>query len=543
VVHQHTTAEPEVNGLLASLRRLHEAFVHPQWQAAARQHARGKLTVQEKLGLLFDAFEETMVPSAELDPRHGERRLLTGRGLMHGRPVAAAIFDSSIAAGSVTISTGKKLIAHMQQAEQERCPLLIDWDSGGADINDGVASLDIFRQIFTQINEISGRIPTLSILSGLNAGGGAYAPVMTDMVIMIDGSMMAVTGPAVIRVATGEVVTPDEMGGAQLHAEKSGEAHYRVADYPAAAQLARRYLSYLPQSMWDFPPQAAALAKQGMPTDLRAIVTQARLNGRIKRNASWDIRTFIEAAVDDDTWLEYQAAFGTSAVVGLARIAGVAVAMIANQRLVLGGSMTAASSSKVTRFLKLANAYHLPVVTFVDVPGFIATQAESEGQILSKGAALLMMYPKVMVPRVSVVIDKAFGGAYCAMDSLTTSIRSRFCRHYGFTTGQIAVMGKEAGPFFTYGPDGDDAVVKEAQQERYEREYLNMDLAFSGDFVEPLEPEELRQRLVDDIPSLYVAYQDYWRGLVRDIELVQQQCPQLYHELRYGTLRGLIHPL
>jgi propionyl-CoA carboxylase beta chain len=543
VVHQHTTAEPEVNGLLASLRRLHEAFVHPQWQAAARQHARGKLTVQEKLGLLFDAFEETMVPSAELDPRHGERRLLTGRGLMHGRPVAAAIFDSSIAAGSVTISTGKKLIAHMQQAEQERCPLLIDWDSGGADINDGVASLDIFRQIFTQINEISGRIPTLSILSGLNAGGGAYAPVMTDTVIMIDGSMMAVTGPAVIRVATGEVVTPDEMGGAQLHAEKSGEAHYRVADYPAAAQLARRYLSYLPQSMWDFPPRTAALAKQGMPTDLRAIVTQARLNGRIKRNASWDIRTFIEAAVDDDTWLEYQAAFGTSAVVGLARIAGVAVAMIANQRLVLGGSMTAASSSKVTRFLKLANAYHLPVVTFVDVPGFIATQAESEGQILSKGAALLMMYPNVMVPRVSVVIDKAFGGAYCAMDSLTTSIRSRFCRHYGFTTGQIAVMGKEAGPFFTYGPDGDDAVVKEAQQERYEREYLNMDLAFSGDFVEPLEPEELRQRLVDDIPSLYVAYQDYWRGLVRDIELVQQQCPQLYHELRYGTLRGLIHPL
>src|SRR5687768_7160362 len=173
---------------------------------------------------------------------------------MQGRPVAAAIFDSSIAAGSVTISTGEKLIHQMQQAEAQHCPLLIDWDSGGADINDGVASLDIFRQIFTQINEISGRIPTLSILSGLNAGGGAYAPVMTDTVIMIDGSMMAVTGPAVIRVATGEVVTPEEMGGAQLHAEKSGEAHYRVPNYPAAAQLARRYLSYLPQSMWDFPP-------------------------------------------------------------------------------------------------------------------------------------------------------------------------------------------------------------------------------------------------------------------------------------------------
>jgi len=362
-------------------------------------------------------------------------------------------------------------------------------------------------------------------------------------VIMIDSSMMAVTGPAVIRVATGETVTPDEMGGAQLHAEKSGEAHYRVSDYAAAAHLARRYFSYLPQSMWEFPPRMPATEKRGRQTDLRAIVTQARHNARIKRNASWDVRTFIDAAVDDNTWLEYHEQFGTSAVVGFARIAGIAVAMIANQRQVLGGSMTAKSSSKVTRFLKLANAYHLPVVTLVDVPGFIATQAESEGQILSKGAALLMMYPNVMVPRVSVVIDKAFGGAYCAMDSITTSVRARFCKHYGFTTGQIAVMGKEAGPFFTYGPDQGDAALKEQQQERYETEYLNMDLAFTGSFVTPLEPEDLRQRLVDDIPQLYADYQDYWQALVHEMEQVQQQCPYLYRELRYGTLRGLIHPL
>ena len=355
--------------------------------------------------------------------------------------------------------------------------------------------------------------------------------------------MMAVTGPAVIRVATGEIVTSDEMGGAQLHAEKSGEAHYRAPDYPAAARLARQYFSYMPQSMWDFPPQLEAGDKAGVPTDLRAIVTQARHNARLKRNASWDIRTFIDAAVDDGTWFEYHEAFGTSVVVGFARIAGIAVALIANQRLVLGGSMTAASSSKVTRFLKLANAYHLPVVTFVDVPGFIATQAESEGQILSKGAALLMMYPNVMVPRISVVIDKAFGGAYCAMDSFTTSVRASFCRHYGFTTGQIAVMGKEAGPFFTYGPDGGDVAVKEQQQERYENEYLNMALAFSGQFVEPLEPEDLRQRLVEDITQLYTAYQTYWKDMVREIHLLEKRCPHLYRELRYGTLRGLIRPL
>jgi acetyl-CoA carboxylase carboxyltransferase component len=539
------TVDPTTNGLADRFRQLQEVMIQPDFRAAARHHARGKLTVQEKLALLFDAgtFVESMAPAPELDPRHGERRLLTGQGHMQGRPVAAAIFDSSIAAGSVTISTGEKLIHQMQQAEAQHCPLLIDWDSGGADINDGVASLDIFRQIFTQINEISGRIPTLSILSGLNAGGGAYAPVMTDTVIMIDGSMMAVTGPAVIRVATGETVTPDEMGGAQLHAEKSGEAHYRVSDYAAAAYLARRYFSYLPQSMWAFPPRMPATEKKGMQTDLRAIVTQARHNARIKRNASWDVRTFIDAAVDDNTWLEYHEQFGTSAVVGFARIAGIAVALIANQRQVLGGSMTAKSSSKVTRFLKLANAYHLPIVTLVDVPGFIATQAESEGQILSKGAALLMMYPNVMVPRVSVVIDKAFGGAYCAMDSCTTSVRARFCKHYGFTTGQIAVMGKEAGPFFTYGPDKGDAALKEQQQERYETEYLNMDLAFTGNFVTPLEPENLRQRLIDDIPQLYADYQDYWQALVREVERVQQQCPHLYRELRYGTLRGLIHPL
>jgi acetyl-CoA carboxylase carboxyltransferase component len=531
--------------LVSGLRRLYEAFSRPDFQAAARQHARGKLTVQEKIRLLFDpeTFEEDLKPSPDLDSRHGERRLLTGRGQIHGRPVAAAIFDSSIAAGSVTIATGEKLINQMQLAEAHRCPLLIDWDSGGADINEGVASLDIFRQIFTQINEISGRIPTLSIISGLNAGGGAYAPVMTDTVIMIDGSMMAVTGPAVIKVATGEEVTPDEMGGAQLHAEISGEAHYRVPDYPQAAWRARHYFSYLPQSMWDLPPRLATAEKRGVPPDLRAIGTRARINARLKRNAGWDVRTFIDAAVDDNSWLEYHEQFGTSAVVGLARIAGIPVAIIANQRQVLGGSMTAASSSKVTRFLKLANAYHLPVITLVDVPGFIATQAESEGQILSKGAALLMMYPNVMVPRVSVVIDKAFGGAYCAMDSLTTSVRARFCRHYGFTTGQIAVMGKEAGPFFTYGPDGGDAEIRERHQERYDTEYLNMRLAFDGAFVTPLEPEALRQRLVEDVPALYAQYQEYWQSLVRDLEAVQTQHPDLYRELRHGAIRGSIHPL
>jgi acetyl-CoA carboxylase carboxyltransferase component len=545
MVTQHESVVQTVDGLASSLRRLQEVLARPDLQAAARQHARGKLTVQEKIACLFDAgtFEEDLAPSPDLDPRHGERRLLTGHGQMHGRPVAAAIFDSSIAAGSVTISTGHKLIQQMQLAEVHRCPLLIDWDSGGADINDGVASLDIFRQIFTQLAEISGRIPTLSIISGLNAGGGAYAPVMTDTVIMIDGSMMAVTGPTVIKVATGEDVTPDEMGGAQLHSEQSGEAHYRVPAYPVAARLARRYFSYLPQSMWSFPPRTTAPEKRGVPTDLRAIVTQARLNVRLKKNASWDVRTFVEAVVDDDSWLEYHEKFGPSVVVGFARIAGIAVAIIANQRQVLGGSMTAASSSKVTRFLKLANAYHLPVITLVDVPGFIATQEESAGQILSKGAALLMMYPNVMVPRISVVIDKAFGGAYCAMDSVTTSIRPRFCRHYGFTTGQIAVMGKEAGPFFTYGPDGGDAAVRDRQQERYEAEYLNMRLAFEGHFVVPLEPAALRPRLVADVPELYAQYQDYWQTLVQELDMVQAQCPALAGELRYGAIRGLIHPL
>ena len=537
--------------LAKSLSRLHDVWTRPDFQAAARQHARGKLTVREKIACLFDAgtFTEEGAPGPDLDSRHGERRLLTGFGDMNGRPVAVAIFNSAIAAGAVTISTGDKLIKHMQLAEQRRCPLLIDWDSGGADINDGVASLDVFRKIFTQINELSGRIPMLSVLSGLNAGGGAYAPVMTDTVIMIDGSMMAVTGPQVIRVATGEEVTPDEMGGAQLHSEQSGEAHYRVATYGEAAALARKWFSYLPQSMWSLPPRAASWEKRGVPTDLRAIVTQARHNARLKRNATWDVRTFIEAAVDDGSWFECHEKFATSAVVGLARIAGIAVVVIANQRQVLGGSMTAASSSKVTRILKLANVYHLPVITLVDVPGFIATQAESVGRILSKGAGLLMTYPNLMVPRISVVIDKAFGGAYCAMDSFSTSVRPdpnkrhKLCRYYGFTTGQVAVMGKEAGPFFTYGPDGGDTAVREQQQDRYETEYLNMDRAYGDGLVKPLEPQDLRPRLEAELPPLYDAYQAYWQRLVGELERVREECPDLFTELRHGALRGLIHPL
>ena len=340
VQQQEISTTARTQSLVGALRHLREVFTLPAYQAVARQHARGKLTVAEKIALLFDpnTFIETLAPSPDLDPRHGERRLLTGHGQMHGRRVAVAIFNSAIAAGSVTISTGEKLIQHMQQAEAQRCPLLIDWDSGGADINDGVASLDIFRQIFTQIYEISGRIPTLSIISGLNAGGGAYAPVMTDTVIMIDGSMMAVTGPQVIKVATGEEVTPDEMGGAQLHTEQSGEAHYRVATYEEAAALARQYFTYMPQSMWSFPPSALRPGQTRYAcSTLRAIVTQARQNARLKKNASWDVRTFIEAAVDDDSWLEYHEKFGPSAVVGFARVAGIAVAIIANQRQVLGG--------------------------------------------------------------------------------------------------------------------------------------------------------------------------------------------------------------
>ena len=540
-----TLDRPKGLDLAQSLSLLKEVWTRPDYQAAARQHARGKLTVREKIAYLFDAgtFEEDNPPGAGLDARHGERRLLTGWGDMNSRPVAAAMFNSAIAAGAVTISTGDKLIRHMQLAERRRCPLVIDWDSGGADINDGVASLDVFRRIFTQINELSGRIPMVSVLSGLNAGGGAYAPVMTDTVIMIDGSMMAVTGPQVIRVATGEEVTPDEMGGAQLHSEQSGEAHYRVASYGGAAALARKWFSYLPQSMWSLPPRAASWKKSGAPTDLRAIVLQARQNARLKRNATWDVRTFIEAAVDDDSWFECHEKFATSAVVGLARVAGIAVAVIANQRQVLGGAMTAASSSKVTRILKLANAYHLPVITLVDVPGFIATQAESAGQILSKGAGLLMTYPNLMVPRISVVIDKAFGGAYCAMDSFATSVRSGFFRHYGFTTGQVAVMGKEAGPFFTYGPDGGDATVREQHQDRYDNEYLNMNLAYEGRLVEPLEPEELRPRLVAELPPLYLAYQTYWQHLTSELARVREECPALFAELRHGALRGLIQPL
>lgn len=543
---QNIQSSNMVKVLWDSLQDLQKVFTQSDFLAAARQHAKGKLTIQEKVILLFDSgtFSEDLAPSHELDSRHGERRILTGYGRINNRLVSAAIFDSSIAAGALNPDMGEKLLKHMRRSEENRCPLLIDWDCGGGDIRSGIMVMDIFGRIFTQINEISGRIPTLSIISGLNAGGAAYASVMTDTVIMIDGSMMAVTGPVVIKVATGEEVTPDEMGGAQLHAEKSGEAHYRVPDYRNAAQLARRYFSYLPQSMFDFPPKAQTWEKNAARPDLRAIVTRARKNARLKRNANWDVRTFIDAAVDDDTWFEYHENFAPSVVVGFARVAGVSVSIIANQRSVLGGSMTAASSSKVTRFLRLANTYHLPVITLVDVPGFIATQAESEGQILSKGAALLMMYPNVMVPQISVVIDMAFGGAYCAMGSITTETeRSRFCRHYGFPTGQIAVVGKEAGPFFTYGFNGGDVVMKDRQQQRYETEYLNMDMAFAKEFVVPLEPEDLRKRLLEDVPKLYASYQDYWRKLVKELKLVQEKCHYLYKELRYGAIRGFIKPL
>ena len=375
MVQQYTADAETQQDLAGSLRHLWAVFRRDALQAAARQHARGKLTVQEKLALLFDAgtFVENLAPRPDLDARHGERRLVTGHGQIQGRLVAVALFDSSIAAGSVTIATGDKS-SRRYNGPRPSAPLLIDWDSGGADINDGVASLDILRQIFTEIAEdFRPYSHTLAPL-GSQRRGGAYAPVMTYTMIMIDGSMMAVTGPRVIKVATGEEVTPDEMGGAQLHREKSGEAHYRVPDYPQRLVWHGATSRTCPRVCGPFHPVPHRRKRR------RALrFTRHCDPGPAQRTPQAQCElgraTFIDAAVDDHTWLEYHEKFAPSAVVGFARVAGIAVAIIANQRLVLGGAMTAAASSKITHFLKLANAYHLPVVTLVDVPGFIATQA------------------------------------------------------------------------------------------------------------------------------------------------------------------------
>jgi len=383
------------------------------------QHERGKLTARERIDVLLDpgSFEELDALAVRLDNGDDGERLygdavVTGWGRIDGRSVSVFAQDFTVFGGSLGEVVGDKIAKAMDLATKTGVPLIGLNDSGGARIQEGVSALAGYGAIFNRNVRASGVIPQLSVIMGPCAGGAVYSPALTDFIFMVEGtSQMFLTGPDVIASVTGEQTTHEELGGANSHASISGVSHFAVADEQICLEDVRRLLSFLPSNNMDDAPTMDT----GDPTDRRMDDLLNILPAEAQ--SPYDVRDVIERMVDNGDFMEVHELFAQNIVVGFARIGGRSVGMVANQPLYLAGVLDIDSSRKAARFVRFCDAFNIPIVTLVDVPGFLPGVSQEYGGIISHGAKLVFAYAEATVPKVTVILRKAFGGAYDAMGS------------------------------------------------------------------------------------------------------------------------------
>ena len=449
----HTTA-----GKLADLaRRLEEAVHAGSERAVEKQHAAGKMTARERVHALMDPGSFT-----ELDEfaRHRStnfgmdaRRpfgdgVVTGHGTVDGRPVCVFSQDVTVFGGSLGEVYGEKIVKVLDLAVRMGCPVVGINEGGGARIQEGVVSLGLYAEIFRRNVHASGVVPQISLVMGAAAGGHVYSPALTDFIVMVDKtSQMFITGPDVVKTVTGEDVTLEELGGARTHNTKSGVAHHLAADEADAIDYVKALLSYLPSNNLDplpvveLPPVDVTLPDALTPEDLEldTFVPDSP-------NTPYDMHTVVEHVLDDGEFLEVQELFGPNILVGFGRVEGRPVGVVANQPTQLAGTLDIDASEKAARFVRTCDAFNVPVLTFVDVPGFLpGTSQEWEG-IIRRGAKLIYAYAEATVPLITVITRKAYGGAYDVMGS----------KHLGadinlaWPTAQIAVIGAQGAVGILY---------------------------------------------------------------------------------------------
>ncbi|MGI5270329.1 acyl-CoA carboxylase subunit beta [Nonomuraea sp. CA-218870] len=424
--------------------------------------------------------------------------VVTGNATIGGRPVGLYAQDSAVLGGSLGEMHAAKIVGVLRQAERARIPVVGLLDSGGARIQEGLAALDGYGAIFRANAQLSGRVPQLSLILGSCAGGAVYSPALTDVVIMLrDGAHMFLTGPQVVKAVTFEDVTPGELGGSEVHTRQSGVVHL-VADDPAEAMnLARRVLSYLPDSCWSEAP----MAEPAEPGVLPALPDNPR--------TAYDVRRVIDGIVDGGSFLELQARFARNLVIGFARIEGRAVGVVANQPQALAGALDISASEKGARFVRLCDAFGVPLVTLVDTSGFLpGTKQESNG-VIRKGAKLLYAFSEATVPRLTVVLRKAFGGAYIVMNSKSLGADAVFC----WPRAQMAVMGVEGAVDIVYRRElGRDPSARQDLMADYEREVMASHLPaerLSADEI--IEPWQTRSVLAATLRTLASAVRPRFR--------------------------------
>ena len=424
-------------------RRYHEAVTASGEAAIAKQHAKGKKTARERIEMLLDpdSFEELDEYVRHRSNAFGMDKarpygdsVVTGVGTINGRQVAVFSQDFTIFGGSLGEAAGNKIIKVMDLAIATGVPLIGMLDSGGARIQEGVIALGKYGEIFKRNTMASGVIPQISIIMGPAAGGAVYSPALTDFVIMVDKtSNMFVTGPDVIKTVTGEDVGMEELGGALTHNKTSGVAHYLASDEEDAIDYARSLLSYLPENNLAEPVSYAPATQLTVTDEDRELDTLIPDSP----NQPYDMHKVIESIVDDNEFLEVQALYAPNIVIGFARVDGRSVGIIANQPQAMAGTLNIEAGEKAARFVRFCDAFSIPILTLVDVPGYLPGTDQEWAGVIRRGAKLLYAYAEATVPLVTVITRKAYGGAYIVMGSKQLGADINLA----WPTAEIAVMG------------------------------------------------------------------------------------------------------
>jgi propionyl-CoA carboxylase beta subunit len=491
------------------LRRRHaEAELGGGEERVRRQHKAGKKTARERLELLLDRGSFVEVDKFVVHQSHDfgmERQqvlgdgVVTGSGKIHGRPVFVFAHDFTVFGGSLSEAFARKICKVMDLAMKTGAPIVGLNDSGGARIQEGVVSLGGYADIFLRNTLASGVVPQISAIMGPCAGGAVYSPAITDFVIMAKNtSYMFVTGPDVIRAVTHEAVTAEELGGATTHGSTSGVAHFAAESEEECLALIRELLSFLPQNNMEDPPLRPTLD----PADRRDESLQTIVPA--EPGKPYDIKAIVHSVLDDRYFFEVQADFAPNLIVGFGRLGGRPVGLVANQPAHLAGCLDINASLKGARFVRFCDCFNVPLVTFVDVPGFLPGTAQEYGGIIKHGAKLLFAYCEATVPKLTVITRKAYGGAYDVMSS--KHIRGDV--NLAYPTAEIAVMGPDGAVNILYRRDleqADDAArFRDEKIREYREKFANPYVAAERGYVdEVIEPRDTRARLIAALELLH----------------------------------------
>ena len=469
------------------------------------QHTKGKLTARERIDLLLDpgSFEELdpFVTHRATEFGLAEQKYLgdavvTGYGKIDGRLVFVYVQDFTVIGGTLSLVASEKICKVMDLAAKNGAPCIGLLDSGGARIQEGVDSLKGYGEIFTRNTLYSGVIPQISVVMGPTAGGAVYSPAITDFIFMVKGiGQMYITGPDVIRAASGEEITHEELGGAMVHARKSGNCHFVAENEQEVLQMVRRLLSFLPQNNREKPPAV----ETGDDPDRR----DEELLHVVPENPAkaYNMKEVINRVIDNGDFMEVHQQFAPNLIVGFARLDGQSVGVVAQQPLHVAGVIDINASDKGARFVRFCDCFNIPLITFVDVPGYMPGTDQEFGGIIRHGAKFLYAYAEATVPKISVITRKAYGGAYVVMSS--KSLRGDI--NYAWPTAEIAVMGPEGA----------------------------VNIIFRGEIADSENPEETRQRLIreyrDKFANPYVAAS---KGYIDDVINPRETRPKLIKALQ-----------